>query len=74
MLDTIDQRFLDCDHAPVVSPLLKPMQIELYNDKWLQPRQDDIKTTSSIDDKPSMEIDDIAFAPHLLVYLHIYYT
>lgn len=35
VLDTPDQCFLDCNNSPVVSPLLKPIQIELCNDKWL---------------------------------------
>ena len=38
-LDFLDQRYLECNHAPVVSSLLKPMQIELYNDKWLDSKQ-----------------------------------
>ena len=33
ILDTIDQQYFDSKHAPVVSPLLKSMCIELYNDK-----------------------------------------
>ena len=64
VIDTVDQRFLDCDHAPVVSPLLKPMQIELYNDKWLQPHHEVVKTKSTIVTRPSMEIDAIAFESH----------
>ena len=32
-LDTMDQCYLDCNNSPIVSPLLKPMRIELYNDK-----------------------------------------
>ena len=64
VLDTMDQRFLDCNHAPVVSPLLKPMRIELYNDKWLQPHGNDLNTTSPHTNLPSSELDAIAFAPH----------
>ena len=30
-LDFVDQRYLEFNHAPVVSLLLKPMQVELYN-------------------------------------------
>ena len=64
VLDTVDQRFLDYEHAPVVSPLLKPMQIELYNDKWLQPHHKVVKTKSTTVNRPSMEIDAIAFESH----------
>ena len=35
ILDTIDERYLDYKHAPVVYPILKPIRFELYNDKWL---------------------------------------
>ena len=33
VLDTIDKRYLDSKHFPMVSPLLKPMRIELYDEK-----------------------------------------
>ena len=33
VLDTIDERYIDCKNAPIVSPLLKPMHVELYNEK-----------------------------------------
>ena len=62
----MDQRFLNCKHAPIVSPLLKPMRIELYNDKWLQPNGNDINTTSPHINLPSSELDAIAFAPHAI--------
>ena len=40
------------------------MQIELYNDKWLQPHHEVVKTKSTIVNRPSMEIDAIAFESH----------
>ena len=63
-LDLIDQIYLDCNHASIVSPLLKPMQIELYNDKWLDSKQAKIKTKSTHVDLPSNELDSLAFKPH----------
>ena len=32
VLDTINERNIDCKNASIVSPLLKPMRVELYND------------------------------------------
>ena len=63
-LDLLDQKYLDCNHAPIVSPLLKPMQIELYNDKWLDSKQAKIKTKSTHVDLPSNDLDSLAFKPH----------
>ena len=64
VLDTIDQRYLDCNNSPIVSPLLKPMQIELYNDKWLQPRSNKLNTQSHHVDLPSNKVDNLAFLPY----------
>ena len=33
-LDTADQKYLNYEHAPITSPLQKPLQIEGYNDLW----------------------------------------
>ena len=63
-LYTIDQRYLDCNHVPIVSHLLKPMLIELYKDKWMQPHQSNIPTSSKIVDLPSSGLDAISFEPH----------
>ena len=52
VLDTMNQRYLDSKNALIVSPLLKPMHIELYNDTWLQPRHASIPTKSRIKDLP----------------------
>ena len=48
----------------IVSPVLEPMQIELYNDKWLQPHQAGIRSTSKIIKPPSNEVDTLTFDPH----------
>ena len=63
-LETIDRRYLDSKHAPIVSPLLKHMQIELYNEKWLQSHDSHIPTKFRINNLPNSELDAIAFEPH----------
>lgn len=35
-LDTMDHRYLHYEHAPTVSPLAKPLQIEAYNQEWFE--------------------------------------
>ena len=75
VLNTIDQRYLDCVHALVVSPLFKPMPIELYNDKWLQSQRNQLKTRSLHADFPACDINRAVFQlHHLVVYqrLNIY--
>ena len=47
-LDTMDQGYLDCNNSPIVAPLLKPMIIELYNNKWLQPEENALNPNISI--------------------------
>ena len=64
VLDNIDHGYLDCNHAPIVSPLLKHMQRELYNDTWLEHCQATIKTTFNIVDLLLTEADAFAFHPH----------
>ena len=71
VLDTMDQHYLDSHSASIISPLLKPMQIELYNDKWLQPHGATIQTKSAIVDKPSRELDAIVFEPHANQDMHL---
>ena len=61
-LDTIDQRYLNYDYAPVQSPLKKSMQIELYNTTYFQPRPP--KTKSPHVNKPSTYVDSVAFESH----------
>ena len=44
----------------VVSQLLKPIQVELYNDKWLDSKQ--VKIEECV---PTIKkLDDLAFKPH----------
>ena len=63
-LDTIDQRYLDSEHSPVVNPHMRSMKVELYNDKWLQGKGAITPTSSTIIDKPSSVFDHAAFAKH----------
>ena len=60
----MDQHFLDSKNSPIISPLVKPIRIELYNDKWLQPHGNDISTKSPHINLPSSELNAIAFEPH----------
>ena len=34
-LDTVNQRYLSSTHTPICNPLMKSLQIELYNNTWL---------------------------------------
>ena len=63
-LATMDQRYLDCNNSPIVSPLLKPMKIELYNNKWFQTQENALNTQSWHTHLPSSELDSIVFQPH----------
>ena len=63
-LDTIDQRYLDSTHAPIVNPLKKSMKIDLYNDKWLSVPNTSTPTHSTIVNKPFSELNSLAFPPH----------
>ena len=62
-LDTMDVRYLNYSHAPVPSPLKKPLCIELYNDVYFPPSKSIIDTTT---DQPSTSLDSLAFQPHPL--------
>jgi len=61
-LDTLDQRYLNYENAPVVSPLKKPLQIELYNDVHFHPKPP--VTTSNTEDQPSSALNKSAFQQH----------
>ena len=49
-LDSIDQRYLDSRHAPIVDPLKVPLRVKIYNDKWLRSQATYIHIYSSIID------------------------
>jgi hypothetical protein len=61
-LDTMDQRYLNYENAPIVSPLRKPLGIEMYNEVHFHPKPP--STTNLIDNLPSNSIDAEAFKPH----------
>ena len=63
-LDTIDQRYFNSTHVPIVNPLKRSMKIELYNDKWLRMSDSTIPTHLTLCDKPSPELESIVFHPH----------
>ena len=54
-MDTMDERYLNSEHAPMVSPLLQPLKIELYNDVYFPPASH--KLEKSMDDEPSCVVD-----------------
>ena len=60
-LDFMDQRFLNFEHAPIVSPLSQPLKIEMYNEEWFNtkpPSQPVVKKnqpTVNIDTKALLE-------------------
>lgn len=59
----MDQRYLNYENAPpIVSPLQKPLGIEMYNEMHFHPKPP--KTTSTTADLPSDAIDKIAFTVH----------
>ena len=60
----MDQRYIDFDHAPIVYPLMKPLQIELYNETTFKPHTSHI--TSNNNNKPSTQLDQTALQPHTL--------
>ena len=65
----MDQRYLDCNNLSIISPLLKPMRIELYNDKWLQPNANPLNTQSRHRDQPSNKTDFLPFTPHADIHI-----
>ena len=63
-LDTTDQRYLNYEHAPIPHPLQKPLQIELYNDKYFTPPPQHLHSPST--NRFTIPSDQIALAtPHI---------
>ena len=60
-LDTIDERYLNYDHAPLTSPLQKSLNIELYNEQSFNPRLPSFQPSK---DTPATSIDKTAFLKH----------
>ncbi len=62
-LDTLDQRYINYEHAPIVLPLQQALNIESYNPTWFSepPPQHHI-TPDSID--PLNSIDQVALQDH----------
>ena len=58
----MDVRYLNYSHAPVPSPLQRPLEIELYNDTYFPAHSDIIDPTT---DTPSSTIDAVAFREHV---------
>ena len=54
-MDTMDEWYLNSEHAPMLSPLLQPLKIELYNDVYFPPSSH--KLEKSMDDEPSCVVD-----------------
>ena len=57
-LDTMDQRFMNYSHAPITSPLQRPLQIQAYNDTFIignHPSQS-LPITTPSPSKPSQHL------------------
>ena len=63
-MDTMDERYLNSEHAPMVSPLHRPLKIELYNDTYFPPTS--AKLQESMVDKPSCLVDNHVESPVLI--------
>ena len=61
-LDMMDQRYLNYENAPIVSPLRKPLGIEMYNAVHFHPQPP--STISTTENQPSSRIDEAAFQVH----------
>ena len=61
-VDTMDQRYLNFTNAPIVSPLKKPLQIELFNDQYFPTNSEHISRPS--EDQPSCLLDRSSFVTH----------
>jgi hypothetical protein len=60
-LDTMDQRFYNYEHAPIVSPLKKALDIELYNEHHFSKP---LKFEQASRDAPSTDLDKESFIAH----------
>ena len=65
-LGTTDQWYLNHDHAPIVSPLKKPMNIELYNDNNFSEKGQHAFTSNPYD-KYSASVDTNTSKPHMII-------
>ena len=57
-LDTMDERYLNYEHAALVSPLKKALNIELYNELNFEPPLQSIQPSK---DAPTSRINQLAF-------------
>ena len=65
-LDTMDHRYLHYEHAPIVSPLSKPLQIEAYNQQWFENKPTLPLPLAPVTQPNSLlPIDKLAFQPHI---------
>jgi len=63
-LDTTDTKNMNYSNAPIISPLSKPLVIELYNDTYFP--EIDPSIIDNTTNKPSSIIDNTAFQSHPL--------
>jgi len=63
----MDQRYLNYENAPIVSPLRKPLGIEMYNTVHFHPQPP--STISTTENQPSSKIDEAAFQIHIPITL-----
>ena len=58
-MDTMDQRYFNFSHTPMVSPLKQLLDIEMYNDTYFPTNSKNIIKPST--DQASCKIDGLAF-------------
>ena len=63
-LDTMDVHFLKYSQAPIISPLHKPLRIEMYNDKYFNPNHLKKKVKQPSKYQASNQVDLQSFKTH----------
>ncbi len=63
-LDTLDQRYINYEHAPVVSPLQQALNVEAYNAEWFDRKAPERKQEGTVNDEPVVMLDKDALSSH----------
>lgn len=62
----MDHHYIHYKHAPTVSPLSQPLQIEAYNQEWFNQKPSlPLPLAPVTAPNPTVSIDNIAFQPHI---------
>ena len=62
----MDQRYLNYSYTPIVSPMQKPLQTDMYNDTQLGSHHDD-STSSEFQDRVINSVDQLAFQQDVII-------